>query len=822
MIKEYQDEKNKLSTYVPWIAIIDKEAIILNKNGTFQKTLKFRGHDLDSATMYELKNSDARLNDVLRRLDGGWTMHIEAKRVRSKEYSTNEIDNFAVKLIDNERKNKFESGNYFESEYYLTLTYLTPIDTEKKIKKFFIDETEFSKKLDKSLEIFKKEFKEIRGLFEELFLEVEDLTAEETYTYLHSCISSKNQKVIVPEVPMYIANYLCDCDLVGGLKPILGGKHFRCISLQGFPNFTIPCMFDELNRLGIEYRWSTRFMFLSKNEALSKLEKKWKATFNGRISMLKRFMMEITGQKEPTKVDEDALEKADEINTQLNLTRADILTQGFYSCAIIIYGDTAEEVDEKAQKIEKLINGKGFITINESINCVETFLGAIPGNIYNNIRVPILNSISLCHLLPTSSVWGGDEWNKYLDEPALIYTQTAGSTPFRFNLHIRDIAHTCIVGPTGAGKSTFLQLINAQYKKYKNSKIFIFDKGGSARILTYAVDGTFFDLGTDNLSFQPLRNIGFNKENVEKEIEKEELKKNIKLSEKEKERIIEKEKIRAQLELEWANEWLLEIFEQEGIELKQIQKTKLWEALELLASNSDPKFRTMSSLKINLNDRDLKDTLEKYTVKGALGKYFDSEEENISFSNWQVFEMEKIMNNKSALAPLLSYLFHKIEGYLTGDPSIIVLDESWIFIDNALFAGKIRDWLKTLRKKNTGVIFATQELKDILDSSLFTTILDACKTKIFLPNENAEADNYLPIYEKFGLNNKEIKILAKASPRKDYYYKSTKGSRLFQLALGKNTLKLVGANDPEIQKEARELYEVLGGGEKFTKAYLGI
>ena len=802
--------------------MIDKEAIILNKNGTFQKTLKFRGHDLDSATMYELKNSDARLNDVLRRLDGGWTMHIEAKRVRSKEYSTNEIDNFAVKLIDNERKNKFESGNYFESEYYLTLTYLTPIDTEKKIKKFFIDETEFSKKLDKSLEIFKKEFKEIRGLFEELFLEVEDLTAEETYTYLHSCISSKNQKVIVPEVPMYIANYLCDCDLVGGLKPILGGKHFRCISLQGFPNFTIPCMFDELNRLGIEYRWSTRFMFLSKNEALSKLEKKWKATFNGRISMLKRFMMEITGQKEPTKVAEDALEKADEINTQLNLTRADILTQGFYSCAIIIYGDTAEEVDEKTQKIEKLINGMGFITINESINCVETFLGAIPGNIYNNVRIPILNSISLCHLLPTSSVWGGDEWNKYLDEPALIYTQTAGSTPFRFNLHIEDIAHTCIVGPTGAGKSTFLQLINAQYKKYKNSKIFIFDKGGSARILTYAVGGIFFDLGTDNLSFQPLRNIGFNKENVEKEIEKEELKKNIKLSEKERERIIEKEKIRAQLELEWANEWLLEIFEQEGIELKQIQKTKLWEALELLASNSDPKFRTMSSLKINLNDRDLKDTLEKYTVKGALGKYFDSEEENVSFSNWQVFEMEKIMNNKSAITPLLSYLFHKIEGYLTGDPSIIVLDESWVFIDNVLFAGKIRDWLKTLRKKNTGVIFATQELNDILNSSLFTTILDACKTKIFLPNPNAEADNYFPIYEKFGLNNKEIKIIANGVPKKDYYYKSEKGSRLFQLALGKNTLKLVGANDPEIQKEARELYEVLGGGEKFTKAYLGI
>ena len=100
---------------------------------------------------------------------------------------------------------------------------------------------------------------------------------------------------------MYISNYLCDSDMVGGLKPKLGNKHMRCISLQGFPNFTVPCMFDELNRLGFEYRWVTRFMFLSKQEALSKLEKKVEATFSGRISMLKRVMMELTGDKEPTK-----------------------------------------------------------------------------------------------------------------------------------------------------------------------------------------------------------------------------------------------------------------------------------------------------------------------------------------------------------------------------------------------------------------------------------------------------------------------------------------------------------------------------------------
>ena len=823
MIKEYQDEKKKLSTYIPWIAMID-EGVILNKNGTFQKTLKFRGYDLDSATIYELQNSNGRLNNILARFEGNWTMHIEARRVHSKEYESTEIENFALKLIDDERKSKFQSGTYFESEYYLTLTYLTPVDTEKKLKNFFIEEEKTAENIDKSLENFKKEFKEIKGLFKDLFLEVQELSKEETYEYLHSCVSIKNHKIIVPEVPMYISNYLCDSDMVGGLKPKLGNKHMRCISLQGFPNFTVPCMFDELNRLGFEYRWVTRFMFLSKQEALSKLEKKWKATFSGRISMLKRVMMELTGDKEPTKIDEDALEKADEINTQLNLTRADILAQGFYCCAIVVYGDTSEEVDDRALEIEKTINKLGFITINETVNCVETFLGAIPGNIYNNIRTPILNTVSLCHLLPTSSVWAGDKWNKELNMPPLVYTQTKGSTAFRFNLHVGDVAHTCIIGPTGAGKSTALGLINAQYKKYPNSQVFIFDKGGSARILTYAVGGTFFDLGVDNLTFQPLRGIGILKDNLEEEERKMKSSKEKNggiFSELDKQKILNKEKERAYRELEWANEWVLEIFIQENIELNQVQKTKIWQALELLAT-SEEKFRTISNLRTSLNDRELKDTLEKYTIKGALGRYFDSDEENFTFSDWQVFEMEKIMNVKSAVTPLLSYLFHKVEEKLTGPPSLIVLDECWLFFDNEQFAGKIREWLKVLRKKNTGVIFATQELGDIMNSKLFTTILDACLTKIFLPNANAMSDNYSVIYRKFGLNGKEIEIISESTPKKEYYYKSPKGSRLFELVLGENTLKLVGANDPEIQKEAKELYELVGNGENFTRKYLDL
>ena len=109
-----------------------------------------------------------------------------------------------------------------------------------------------------------------------------------------------------------------------------------------------------------------------------------------------------------------------------------------------------------------------------------------------------------------------------------------------------------------------------------------------------------------------------------------------------------------------------------------------------------------------------------------------------------------------------------------------------------------------------------------MNSKLFTTILDACLTKIFLPNANAMSDNYSVIYRKFGLNRKEIEIISESTPKKEYYYKSPKGSRLFELVLGENTLKLVGANDPEIQKEAKELYELVGNGENFTRKYLDL
>ena len=784
MLKEYNEEKGKLSSYVPWICLIDK-GVVLNKNGTLQKTLKYRGYDLDSSTVYELKNINAKLNDVIKRLGQGWSLNVEARRKRCTDYIEAENEILAIDIIEKERKLNFLENEHFESEYYLTIVQLIPTDNSKKVGEIFLEYAKKSEILDKTLENFNKEFKKILNLFKEIFLEVTELDDEETYTYLHSCVSTKTDKVVVPEIPYAMANYLCDSDLVGGLKPKLRGKEIRCISIQGFPNYTVPGFFDVLNRLNIPYRWITRFLMLSKLEALSKMERKYKNIFSQRLSLFQRVYAELTGEKEENsrKLNEDALNKANEVRTQIALTTGDYVSQGFYTCTLIVDGDSIDEVEERVDVISKTINNMGFITIEESINSVEAFLGSIPGNITNNIRMPILNTITLSHLLPVSSVWGGDSWNKHLNAPPLIYTKTKGSTPFRFNIHIEDIGHSAIVGPTGYGKSVLLGLIASSFMKYKDSRVYFFDKDASSRVLTYAVGGEFHDLGNDELSFQPLANI----------------------------EIVE--------EKEWAYGWILEILEQENVKVSPTQKEKIWKALDNLAK-TPIELRTISNFYTSVNDREIKEALIPYKIGGALGKYFDSDKDTLNFSRWQVFEMNQVINNKKGITPLLSYIFRRIENSLDGNPCIIILDECWMFFDNPIFAAKIREWLKVLRKKNCSVIFATQELGDILNSKLFTTVLDACQTKVFLPNPNAFADNYIPIYEKFGLNKTEIEIISKATKKKEYYYKSTKGSRLFELDLKEKTLSLIASSDLAKQNKAKELKEIYRDANDFTREWL--
>jgi type IV secretion system protein TrbE len=139
-------------------------------------------------------------------------------------------------------------------------------------------------------------------------------------------------------------------------------------------------------------------------------------------------------------------------------------------------------------------------------------------------------------------------------------------------------------------------------------------------------------------------------------------------------------------------------------------------------------------------------------------------------------------------------LFHRIEDRFDGRPSLLIIDEGWLALDDRGFAGQLREWLKTLRKKNASVIFATQSLADIDGSAIAPAIVESCPTRIFLPNERALEPQIMGVYRRFGLNDRQIEILSRATPKRDYYCQSRRGNRLFDLGLSEVALAFAAAS----------------------------
>ncbi|MBB3890601.1 type IV secretion system protein VirB4 [Phenylobacterium haematophilum] len=624
-------------------------------------------------------------------------------------------------------------------------------------------------------------------LLEGFLPEIAWLDDAETLTYLHSTVSTKRQRVRVPETPMHLDALLADEPLVGGLEPRLGSAFLRTLTIIGFPSATFPGLLDELNRLAFPYRWSTRAMMLDKTDAtklLARIRRQWFAKRKSVAAILK----EVMTNEASALVDNDAANKAADADLALQELGSDYVGQAYVTATVTVWDGDPNVVAEKLRLVEKVIQGRDFTVIAESMNAVEAWLGSLPGHVYANVRQPPLSTLNLAHMIPLSAVWAGPERDEHLGAPPLLYGKTEGSTPFRFSLHVGDVGHTLVVGPTGAGKSVLLALMALQFRRYAGAQIFAFDFGGSIRAAALACGGDWQDLGGslsddfgDGVQLQPLARIDEPAERA------------------------------------WAAEWLAVILSGEGLTVDPAAKEHLWSALSSLASAPRGE-RTLTGLAVLLQSQALKQALQPYLVGGPWGRLLDAETERLGDADFQAFETEGLVGAGSAAA-VLSYLFHRIEGRLDGSPTLIIIDEGWLVLDSPGFAAQLREWLKTLRKKNASVVFATQSLADIETSAIAPAIIESCPTRIFLPNERAFEPQIAAIYQRFGLNDRQIEILSRAAPKRDYYCQSRRGNRLFELGLGEVAMTFVAASAKADQLRIDELMSE-HGRDGFAAAWL--
>lgn len=783
-LREYRQSADRLADHLPWATLV-ADGVVLNKDGSFQRTLKFRGPDLESATEAELMGTAARANNVLKRFGSGWALFFEATRLPAIGYPDGDFPDAASWLVDSERRAKFNGTGegstraHFESHYYLTLVWMPPADQSDSAGRVLVERSDGNKQRDwrEALSGFVAETNRAADLLAGFMPEIRALDSEEALTYLHGTFSDKRHRVAVPETPIYLDALLVDTPFTGGLEPKLGNHHIRTLTVLGFPNLSRPGILDALNHQDFGYRWVTRFIALDKTQATSTLTKLRRQWFNKRKSIT-ALVREVMYNQPAQLLDSDADNKVLDADTALQALGGDHVAFGYLTTTITVSDTSRAKVEDKVRRIERIVNGLGFTAKRESVNAVEAWLSGLPGHVYANVRQPLVHTLNLAHLVPLSSVWAGPAANAHLNGPPLLYAETSGSTPFRLSTHIGDVGHMLIVGPTGAGKSVLLALLALQFRRYPGAQIFIFDKGFSARAAVLGMGGSHHALGSGDtegadaaaaLAFQPLRHI-------------------------------DRDDTRA-----WAMDWLAGLLAHEQVAVTPEIKEALWSALNSLASAPADE-RTLTGLSLLLQSNALKSALLPYTLEGPFGRLLDAVEDSaqaasLSASLVQCFETEALMAIPSVVAPVLTYLFHALEARFDGRPTLLILDEAWLFLDNPLFAARIREWLKVLRKKNVGVVFATQSLADVAGSSIAPAIIESCPQRIFLPNDRAIEPQSRSAYDAFGLNARQIELIARATPKRQYYLQSARGNRLFELGLGEVALAFCGASDPHSQKQ---------------------
>jgi type IV secretion system protein VirB4 len=771
-LREHRPPTNRLPDLLPWAALI-APGVVLQKDAVLQQTIAFRGPDLASSNRPELVSAVARVNNALRRLGSGWAMFVEAQRNEVTSYPPSRWSSPAAWIVDVERRDHLQrAGARFESSYYLTFTWRLPADHQQRAVALFYDDprqTDVNERFQRDLAHFLKAVNEVVDIMSGVFTEVRVLDDDETLTYLHSTVSIHRHVMHRPEVPMYLDGLLTDMAFTSGDVPMLGDHYIPTCTVNGFPATTVPGILDQLNHLGFAYRWVTRFLFLDKQDSRAELERYRRGWFQQRKSLL-TLVREEAIKQESALVNNAAALKASDADAALQVLGEDLAGFGYLTTTVTVWDREYETACRKLQVVKQVIQSNGFSVVDETLNAREAWLGSLPGHTTPNVRRPIVSTLNVAHVMPVSATWAGDAENRHLLEQAgvgtpHVYCSTAGSTPFRLHLAVGDVGHTLVIGPTGAGKSTLLALLALQWLRYPGAQVLLFDKDRSARAATLAVGGTLYEPGDDHASaaFQPLGRIDDRTERL------------------------------------WAEQFVLSLLAAQHVRESPEIKARIDDALRSLAS-APRRQRTLSVLTGMLPPA-LGTALRPYTLSGSFGQIFDGDHNDIVASSWQMFEMGHLMAlGAQAVVPALEYLFHRAEERFTGRPTLLILDEAWLFLRHPVFAGRLQAWLKTLRKKNVYAVLATQDIADAISSPIIDTILSACPTKIYLPNDEALTPQMASAYAKFGLTGTELELLAQAQKKRDYYYRSVNGRRVFSLDLGPVALAFAGMSAPDDQR----------------------
>ena len=448
---------------------------------------------------------------------------------------------------------------------------------------------------------------------------------------------------------------------------------------------------------------------------------------------------------------------------------------GLFSLTVVIYDRDPGKLERACAEFYKVFSVHDAQLYDEKYNLLNAFLATVPGNRAFNLRYLYLANTNYADFSFLFTLDSGEKRNRHLRAEYLAVLETRHHTPYFLNLHYRDVAHTMILGRTGAGKSFVLGFLITNLQKYQ-PHTFIFDLGGSFQSLTQLFEGSYVRVGLESEDFHinPF-SLPPTKENLD----------------------------------------FLALFVkvliqgQKTADLDPAAERDLYHQIENLYA-VDPALRTLGVL-ANTLGHDLSARLAKWTRSGQFGFLFDNAQDTISFSRFQCFDFQRMNGYPELLEPLLFYILHRANAVIGDRESsaafkAFFIDEAWVFLKNPSIQRYVVQALKTWRKHNAAMILSTQSLDELKRSDILDVIVESCATKIFLANPDMDRDLYR---RQFHLNDTEVELIASLIPKQQFLIKTPDLGKVANLNVDPKSYWIY-TNDPYDNQRRKEVFDRYG------------
>ncbi len=715
------------SSFIPYTRHID-ETTLKTKEGYLLKVLQINGLPFETADQIDINQRKNVRATLLRGLSNSrFAIYHHIVRREVHEHIDDFFENDWCRALDQAYQNKLSHKKMFVNEQYLTIVRRPAQGAIGFMAEFGRTiSTKFDRRTqrDQEIESHKALNEAVSHIITTLapygprilgFQETERGTFSEPLSFLSYLINFEKTDIRLPR--MSVSEYLPQKRLSFGKETfeVRGAapgdtKLGAVLSLKEYADGTGPGMLDGLLKLPHEFVVSQSFGFVDRQASLSAMRE------------TKRKL--IAGEQGATSLEEDMDDAIDDLASGYS-------TFGEHHLTVTLLGKTPAQLERVISNCVSTFVNLGIVAAREDINLEPAFWASLPGNFSFIARRSLISNKNFAgfaslHTFPSGRAFG-NHWG-----PAITRLETTSGTPYWFNFHERDVGNFTVIGPTGTGKTVLLTFLNAQAQRL-NPRTVYFDKDRGAEIYLRAIgaDYTIVRSGTptglnplqlpdtpENRGFlrdwiRLLVNIGYDYAHSAQDIE------------------IISDAVNANFE-------------------EPLEHRRLNVFAELLAGHETKHGGSLAA------------RISMWHGKGERAWLFDNPHDALKLENRNIgFDLTSILDDNISRTPWLMYVFHRVSQLLNGEKVIIMLDEGWKMLDDPAFAARIKDWMKTIRKQNGILGFATQSARDALKSNVGDAIIEQSPTQIFFPNARASEKDYC---EGFGLSKHELTIIRELTP----------------------------------------------------------